>query len=91
MFTVHRCRRSSDNVVKSILIEAAFNWHVDEGNSDEKEIMVRLDLQDRKREGQTMLHLGKRMEIAVGNTLFQMRQEHDGRRTQIANAIIYQQ
>ena len=58
------------------MIGEDFKGHVGEGNRGDEELMGRFGIQDRNLEGQIVVDLAKRIEMAVVNTIFQKRQEH---------------
>ncbi|KAK3560441.1 hypothetical protein QTP86_008438 [Hemibagrus guttatus] len=71
-----------DEVMESIptgervVIGADFNGHVDEGNKGDDEVMGKFGVKERNLEGQMVVDLAKRMDMAVVNTYFQKREEH---------------
>ncbi|KAK3518407.1 hypothetical protein QTP70_000608 [Hemibagrus guttatus] len=83
-----------DEVMESIptgervVIGADFNGHVGEGNRGDEEVMGKFGVKERNLEGQMVVDIAKRMDMAVVNTYFQKREEHrvtyksGGRRTQ---------
>ncbi|KAK3555107.1 hypothetical protein QTP86_010069 [Hemibagrus guttatus] len=84
-----------DEVMESIptgervVIGADFNGHVGEGNTGDEEVMGKFGVKERNLEGQMVVDIAKRMDMAVVNTYFQKREEHrvtyksGGRRTQV--------
>ncbi|KAK3546856.1 hypothetical protein QTP86_003747 [Hemibagrus guttatus] len=84
-----------DEVMESIptgervVIGADFNGHVGEGNRGDEEVMGKFGVKERNLEGQMVVDIAKRMDMAVVNTYFQKREEHrvtyksGGRRTQV--------
>ncbi|KAK3575081.1 hypothetical protein QTP86_019740 [Hemibagrus guttatus] len=71
-----------DEVMESIpmgervVIGADFNGHVGEGNTGDKEVMGKFGGKERNLEGQMVVDIAKRMDMAVVNTYFQKREEH---------------
>ncbi|MCJ8736391.1 hypothetical protein PDJAM_G00257960 [Pangasius djambal] len=71
-----------------MVIGADFNGHVGEGNTGD-EVMGKFGVKERNLEGQMVVDFAKRMDMAVVNTYFQMREEHrvtyksGGRSTQV--------
>ncbi|KAK3508105.1 hypothetical protein QTP70_014276 [Hemibagrus guttatus] len=71
-----------DEVMESIptgervVIGAAFNGHVGEGNTGDEEVMGKLGVKERNLEGQMVVDFAKRMDMGVVNTYFQKREEH---------------
>ncbi|KAK3569487.1 hypothetical protein QTP86_031419, partial [Hemibagrus guttatus] len=71
-----------DEVMESIptgervVIGAAFNGHVGEGNTGDEEVMGKFGVKERNLEGQMVVDFAKRMDMAVVNTYFQKREEH---------------
>ncbi|MCJ8736423.1 hypothetical protein PDJAM_G00258010 [Pangasius djambal] len=71
-----------DEVIESIptgervVIGADFNGHVSEGNTGDEEVMGKFGVKERNLEGQMVVDLAKRMDMAVVNTYFQKREEH---------------
>ncbi|KAK3512263.1 hypothetical protein QTP70_002277 [Hemibagrus guttatus] len=84
-----------DEVMESIptgervVIGADFNGHVGEGNRGDEEVMGKFGVKERNLEGQMVVDLAKRMDMAMVNTYFQKREKHrvtyksGGRRTQV--------
>ncbi|KAK3532903.1 hypothetical protein QTP70_002245 [Hemibagrus guttatus] len=71
-----------------VVIGVDFNGHVGEGNTGDEEVMGKFGVKERNLEGQMVVDFAKRMDMAVVNTYFQKREEHQvtyksgGRRTQ---------
>ncbi|KAK3519689.1 hypothetical protein QTP70_000999 [Hemibagrus guttatus] len=71
-----------DEVMESIpmgervVIGADFNGHVGEGNIGDVEVMGKFGVKERSPEGQMVVDIAKRMDMAVVNTYFQKREEH---------------
>ncbi|KAK3524421.1 hypothetical protein QTP70_027975 [Hemibagrus guttatus] len=84
-----------DEVMESIptgervAIGADFNGQVGEGNRGDEGVMGKFGVKERNLEGQMVVDIAKRMDMAVVNTYFQKREEHrvtyksGGRRTQV--------
>ncbi|KAK3561396.1 hypothetical protein QTP86_000588 [Hemibagrus guttatus] len=72
-----------------VVIGVDFNGHVGEGNTGDEEVMGKFGVKERNLEGQMVVDFAKRMDMAVVNTYFQKREEHQvtyksgGRRTQV--------
>ncbi|KAI5107950.1 hypothetical protein C0J45_1544 [Silurus meridionalis] len=59
-----------------LVIGADFNGHVGEGNRGDEEVMGRYGLKERYVEGQMVVDLAKKMEMAVVNTNFKKKEDH---------------
>ncbi|KAK3511060.1 hypothetical protein QTP70_030099, partial [Hemibagrus guttatus] len=84
-----------DEVIESIpmgervVIGADFNGHVGEGNTGDEEVICKFGVKERNLEGQMVVDIAKRIDMAVVNTYFQKMEEHSvtyksgGRSTQV--------
>ena len=58
------------------MIGADFNGHVGEGNRGDEDVMGRFGVKERNLDGQIIVDLAKRIEMAAVNNYFQKREEH---------------
>ncbi|XP_051775660.1 craniofacial development protein 2-like [Erpetoichthys calabaricus] len=61
---------------QKVVIGEDFNGHVGEGNRGDEEVMGRYGVKERNEEGQRIVDFAKRMDMAVVNTYFKMREKH---------------